>query len=77
MTTDINNARFHSELSEKHADKIIAHAIRLLTEDVKSELSDARIYSIEGSDIETAQRLKDKQDMVTEAVKNLKRLLLK
>jgi hypothetical protein len=75
--TDINNARFSANLSEQHADKVIAYAIRLLTEDVKSELHDAQIYSIEGNDIETAKRLKQKQEMVSETVKNLKRLLLK
>ena len=75
--TDINNARFASDLSEKHADKVIAYAIRLLSEDAKKELHDAQIYSIDGSDIETAKRLKQKQDMIAESVKNLKRLLLK
>jgi hypothetical protein len=76
-TTEQNNARFSSDLSEKHADKVIAYAVRLLTEDVKSELHDAQIYSIEGNDLETAKRLKQKQEMVAETVKNLKRLLLK
>jgi len=75
--TDINNARFSANLSEQHADKVIAYAIRLLTEDVKSELHDAQIYSIEGNDLETAKRLKAKQQMVEEAVKSLKRMLLK
>ena len=76
MSTEHNNARFSANLSEQHADKVIAYAIRLLTEDVKSELHDAQIYSIEGNDIETAKRLKQKQEMVAETVKNLKRLLL-
>jgi|688.fasta_scaffold1282125_1 hypothetical protein len=77
MSTEHNNARFSANLSEQHADKVIAYAIRLLTEDVKSELHDAQIYSIEGNDLETAKRLKLKQEMVAESVKNLKRLLLK
>jgi hypothetical protein len=75
--TDINNARFHSDLSEKHADKVIAYVAKMLAEDVKSELHDAQIYSIEGNDLETAKRLKQKQEMIAETVKNLKRLLLK
>ena len=77
MSTEHNNARFSANLSEQHADKVIAYAIRLLTEDVNSELHDAQIYSIEGNDLETAKRLKLKQEMVAESVKNLKRLLLK
>ena len=77
MTTEHNNARFHSDLSEKHADKVIAYVAKMLAEDVKSELHDAQIYAIEGNDIETAKRLKQKQEMVAETVKNLKRLLLK
>ena len=75
--TDANNARYSSDLSEKHADKVIAYAAKLLADDVKQELHDARLYSIEGGDIETAQRLKLKSQMVDEAIKSLKRMLLK
>ncbi len=76
-TTDANNARFHSDLSEKHADKVIAYVAKMLAEDVKQELHDAQIYAIEGNDIDTATRLKVKQQMVDEAIKSLKRMLLK
>ena len=76
-TTEQNNARFHSNLSEQHADKVIAVAIKLLGEDVKQEIHDARMYSVEGGDLETANRLKIKQQMVEEAIKSLKRMLLK
>ena len=75
--TEINNARFHSDLSEKHAEKVIGFVIKMLTEDVKSELHDAQIYAIEGNDLETAKRLKAKHQMVEETVKSLKRMLLK
>jgi hypothetical protein len=75
--TDANNARFSANLSEQHADKVIAYAAKLLAEDVKQELHDAQIYSIEGGDIETAKRLKLKSQMVDEAIKSLKRMLLK
>ncbi len=75
--TDANNARYSSELSEKHADKVIAYVAKMLAEDVKKELHDAQIYSIEGGDIETAKRLKVKSQMVDEAIKSLKRMLLK
>jgi hypothetical protein len=77
MTTEQNNARFHSDLSEKHADKVIAYVAKMLTEDVKTELHDAQIYAIEGNDLETAQRIKLKQQMVEETIKALKRTLLK
>ena len=76
-TTEQNNARFHSNLSEQHADKVIAVAIKLLAEDVKQEIHDARMYSVEGGDLETANRLKVKHQMVEEAIKSLKRMLLK
>ena len=76
-TTDANNARFHSDLSEKHADKVIAYVAKMLAEDVKQELHDAQIYAIEGNDIDTATRLKVKQQMVDETIKSLKRMLLK
>lgn len=75
--TEQNNARFSANLSEQHADKVIAYAAKLLAEDVKTELHDAQIYSIEGNDLETAKRLKVKQQMVEEAIKSLKRMLLK
>ena len=75
--TESNNARFHSDLSEKHADKVIAYVAKMLTEDVKSELHDAQIYAIEGNDLEAAKRLKAKQQMLEDTVKNLKRMLLK
>jgi hypothetical protein len=77
MTTEQNNARFSANLSEQHADKVIAYAAKLLAEDVKKEIHDAQIYSIEGNDLETAKRLKVKQQMVEEAIKSLKRMLLK
>jgi TATA-binding protein-associated factor Taf7 len=75
--TEQNNARFHSDLSEKHADKVIAYVAKMLAEDVKTELHDAQIYAIEGNDLETAQRIKLKQQMVEETIKALKRTLLK
>jgi len=49
----------------------------MLAEDVKQELHDAQIYAIEGNDIDTATRLKVKQQMVDETIKSLKRMLLK
>ncbi len=75
--TEQNNARFHSGLSEKHADKVIAYVAKLLTDDVKTELHDAQIYAVQGGDLETASRLKVKQQMVDETIKSLKRMLLK
>jgi len=75
--TEQNNARFSANLSEQHADKVIAYAAKLLAEDVKQEIHDAQIYAIEGNDLETAKRLKVKQQMVEEAIKSLKRMLLK
>ena len=75
--TDAKNARFSSDLSEKHADKIIAYVAKMLAEDVKQELHDAQIYAIEGNDIDTANRLKIKKQMVDETIKSLKRMLLK
>lgn len=77
MTTEQNNARFSADLSEKHADKVIAYVAKMLAEDVKKELHDAQFYSIEGNDYETVKRLKVKQQMVDEAIKSLKRMLLK
>ena len=75
--TESNNARFHSDLSEKHADKVIAYVTKMLAEDVKTELHAAQIYAIEGNDLETAKRLKAKQQMVEDTIKSLKRMLLK
>lgn len=77
MSTEQNNARFHSDLSENHADKVIAYVAKMLAEDVKAELHDAQIYAIEGNDLETAKRLKAKQQMVEDTIKSLKRMLLK
>lgn len=75
--TEQNNARYSADLSEKHADKVIAYVAKMLAEDVKKELHDAQFYSIEGNDYETVKRLKVKQQMIDEAIKSLKRTLLK
>ena len=53
-TTDANNARYSSELSEKHADKVIAYVAKMLAEDVKKELHDAQMEVITIKDMERA-----------------------